>query len=166
MHARFVCLACGKEVLSSARAAGRQSYCGHADCQRARKAQWQRQRMAADADYRANQRRCIEEWRRERPGYWSAYRQSRPDKAERNRQLQLERNRRRRRRDEPAGGEGVIAKVDASPANALKLLDDGEYWLVPVIAKMDASRVRITAIPRTCEGLQKRTRSPPPPTAS
>ena len=173
MHVRFICLACSKECAASARSAGRQSYCGLAGCQRVRKAAWKRERMAVDADYRANQKRCVEQWRRDHPGYWSQYREAHPTKAERNRQLQSVRNRRRRSVSATAmdagfgtGADPLIAKVDAFEPKALKLPDSGEYWLVPVIAKVDASRVRIITIPRDCPGLQKRTRSPPASTAS
>ena len=166
MHVRFICLACGKERAASARSSGRQSYCGLADCQRARKAAWKRERIAVDADYRANQQRCVEQWRRDHPGYWSRYREMNPAQAERNRQLQGVRNRRRRSgsavaMDAGASADPLIAKVDAFEAKALKLPDSGEYWLIPVIAKVDASRVKIITIPDDCPELQKRTRSPP-----
>jgi hypothetical protein len=36
--------------------------------------------------------------------------------------------------------------MDASEPKAVKLPENGEYWLVPVIAKMDASKVKITVI--------------------
>ena len=154
MSATFVCVACCKEHEASSRSGGRQSYCGTYDCQRARKATWKRESLAADADHRANQRRSFQEWSRANPGYWTDYRHDHPDKAERNRQMQRERNRRRPRKGPIAAGD-VIAKVDASPSTSLKSVENGEYWLVPVmapvIAKVDALKVRLTVIPATCE---------------
>lgn len=64
MHFKFVCLGCGKEKPSAPRSVGRQSYCGEKVCQKTRKAVWQRQKLARDSDYVANQRRCYEAWRR------------------------------------------------------------------------------------------------------
>jgi hypothetical protein len=66
-----------------------------------------------------------------------------PDKAERNRLLQRARNHRRQQLKAKASGT-LIAKMDALITNNSGLLPDtAEYWLVPVIAKMDAFRVKI-----------------------
>lgn len=148
MNANFVCLACGKEKPGSPRSADKQSYCGEGACQRARKALWQRQRMAADPDYHANQQHCYQEWCRDHSGYWSGYRQTHPKQAERNRLLQRQRNCRRRCRNTAGSSPpAIIAKMDASVSpKASKPPMNGEYWLVPVIAKMDALRVKITTI--------------------
>lgn len=141
----FVCLACGKEKAASPRSAGRQSYCGEKSCQRARKTAWQRQSLAEDPEHRANQQSSQEAWRREHPNYWSEYRRRRPDIAERNRRLQTRRDRKRRRPSSP-----VLAKMDAlAPPNPPKLQAKGECWLVPVLAKMDALRVKIVMVSAT-----------------
>lgn len=151
MNIVIVCLACGKEKPGSPRVAGRQSHCGEPACQRARKAAAERQSMATDPEHRATKRQSDEAWGRAHPGYWSEYRQRHPDKAERNRLLQRQRNLRRRRPSVDAAPGSVIAKLDSSvslkwpepPAN-------GEYWLVPVIAKLDALRVKIIVITDDC----------------
>lgn len=149
MNVVIVCFACGKEKPGSPRVVGRQSHCGEPACQRARKAAAERQSMVTDPDHRATKRQSDAAWCRAHPGYWSEYRRRHPEKAERNRMLQRQRNLRRRR---PApDAVPVIAKLDASasfkrpepPAN-------GEYWLVPVIAKLDALRVKIIAITDDC----------------
>ena len=68
-----------------------------------------------------------------------------PEKAERNRMLQSIRNRRRRSKPKNRSDEELIAKVDASIVNNFKVV--GQYWLVPVIAKVDALKVNIFDIP-------------------
>ena len=83
-------------------------------------------------------------WRREHPDYWSEYRRRRPDVAERNRRLQARRDRKRRRQPPKSL---VLAKIDASTIpKPPGLHANGEYWLVPVLAKMDALRVKIVVV--------------------
>ena len=146
MSTTFVCLSCGKEKPAAPRSGGRQSYCGERTCQRSRKASWQGQSLANDPDYRANQRLSHQAWCRIHPGYWSEYRRRHPEQAERNRRLQARRDRRRRQRPKSAAA-AVLAKMDAlisfKPA---ELPVKGEFWLIPMLAKMDALRVKIVAI--------------------
>ena len=75
------CVHCGKFFIPRNR---NQNYCTEADCQRARKAAWQRYKMKTDVDYRAQQQLSNEKWVNKTPGYWTRYRQQNPDKAERN----------------------------------------------------------------------------------
>jgi hypothetical protein len=99
--------------------------------------------MRTDPDYRFNQRLSSQTWAKAHPGYWRAYRKRHPEKAERNRLLQTIRNRRRRH---PLGVDHqLIAKVDASIVNQFKTV--GQYWIVPVIAKVDALKVNIFEVP-------------------
>lgn len=143
------CVHCGKFFIPRNR---NQNYCTEADCQRARKATWQRYKMKTDVDYRAQQRLSNEKWVNKTPGYWTRYRQRNPDKAERNRALQHIRNRRNRQsdRDRPFP---VIAKMDARKSYDFDLL--GQFYLVPVIAKMDVSKVNIYIISKGYHGLQR-----------
>jgi len=121
-------------------------------CQRARKAIWQRYKMKTDVDYRAQQQLSNEKWVNKTPGYWTRYRQRNPDKVERNRALQHIRNRRNRQTDQdPAFA--VIAKMDARKSYDFDLL--GQFYLVPVIAKMDVSKVNIYIISKGYHGLQR-----------
>jgi hypothetical protein len=109
--------------------------------------------MVADPDYRANQRLCYQAWCRRHHGYWSEYRQAHPKQAERNRLLQRQRNLCRQRRESgTVVHHPVIAKMDASLSfNVRELPTNGEYWLVPIIAKMDALKVKITTIIGDCQ---------------
>ena len=94
----------------------KQNYCVEQPCQRARKATWQRYKMKTDSDYRTQQKLSNEKWVKKNPGYWTRYRQRNPDKAERNRILQHIRNRRKRRTDQEPEIP-VIAKMDMSKVN-------------------------------------------------
>ena len=131
-------------------------YCGEPVCQRARKAAWQREKIRGDPDYRADQKRCWQDWCKAHPGYWKEYRQQHPDQARRNLDLQKVRNVRWRSRGlgDPTGMQGsLIAKMDASKpfGTSGRAAFSGQFWLVPVIAKMDALKVSIYGIPKICE---------------
>ena len=137
-----ICSGCGRNFTRSPRHPG-QSYCSRPECQRKRKARWQKEKMTSDDHYRLNQKTSQEEWVRKNPGYWKRYRQNKPEQAGRNRMMQMMRNRRtRHKKDIP---DDVIAKMDASEAR--KILPYGQFYLVPVIAKMDALKVNIFGIP-------------------
>jgi hypothetical protein len=143
------CVHCGKFFIPRNR---NQNYCIEADCQRARKAVWQRYKMKTDVDYRTQQQLSNEKWVNKTPGYWTRYRQRNPDKAERNRILQHIRNRRNRQTDQDPACP-VIAKMDARKSYDFDLL--GQFYLVPVIAKMDVSKVNIYIISKGYHGLQR-----------
>lgn len=118
-----------------------QRFCSNMPCQRARKAKWQRDKMATDPDYQANQRDARQAWQRQHPDYWRHYRQRRADYRERNRLLQTHRDHKRR--------VPVLAKMDAS--GALTFVNPGIYHLIPatgeVLAKMDALSMKCHLIP-------------------
>ena len=120
----------------------KQYYCSRPECQQARKAAWQRMKMKTDPDYRAAKRMSQQKWAGNNPGYWNAYRKRNPEKAERNRMLQTIRNRRRQN-----AGKDLIAKIDARKRMYFQPI--GQFWLVPVIAKMDAAKVNICTITGT-----------------
>jgi hypothetical protein len=102
--------------------------------------------MKTDPIYAANQKSSQHQWVKANPGFWKQYRKDNPQKAERNRILQAIRNRRARRSLEPARMDPVlIAKMDASKSDNFQML--GQFWLLPVIAKMDALKVNIVKIP-------------------
>jgi hypothetical protein len=123
-----------------------QNYSSRPDCQKARKAAWQRNKLRTDPEYRASRRisRRISrrKWQRNNPEYWKQYRQDNPDKVERNRALQRVRNRQRDPENESQSSR--IAKIDAGNSRSHGL--SGTYWLIPVIAKMDAAKIYIHAI--------------------
>jgi hypothetical protein len=115
-----------------------QTHCSTPVCQRARKALWQRQKLANDPEYAQGQKLSNNKWLASKPNYWKDYRSRNPDKAARNRALQQIRNRARtatvRVMDTPR--HVGIAKMDAR--NPLQNGLFGEFWLVPMIAKMDS----------------------------
>ena len=124
-----------------------QYYCFRAECQKARKAAWKRKKMRDDPEYRLNQQASNKAWFEAHPGYWKGYRKRNPEKAERNRILQSIRNRRRAIKNKAGtkGNGSLIAKVDASHSGKIKVA--GQFWMVPVIAKVDALKVYISEIP-------------------
>lgn len=135
MSAKIRCRNCGRLFVRDVRVRS-QSYCGAKVCQKARKAAWQRQRMAEDDDYRADQREGQKIWRDKSPDYWRRYRQSHPQYCERNRMLQKWRDARAK--------SGDLAKMDAS-ARIMPLIS-GTYYLIPDLAKMDAFRQKVHII--------------------
>lgn len=143
------CINCGRDFPRSPRHKN-QNYCQRKSCQRAKNADWQRNRMRTDPEYRAGQKLSQKKWVSGNPDYWKQYRARNPESAERNRLLQRVRNQKRRGHhgSEPGARESVIAKMDASKQEKpgkFKLM--GQYWLVPMIAKMDPLKANIVAIP-------------------
>ena len=128
-----------------------QRYCSRKECQKARKAKWQREKMASDEEYRKNQADSQARWAAKKEGYWKRYRASHPEYEDRNREKQKERDRTRRSRDGPksdASISGDLAKMDAlNPENEIIT---GTYRLIPVqgdtLAKMDAITVELRTI--------------------
>jgi len=118
-----------------------QVYCMKPACGRARKAAWKRNKMQTDPDYRYNQKLANQKWAKAHPGYWKQYRRQHPEYVNRNRILQTVRNRKRSRCHPPNGPGSLIAKVDASIYCKNRLV--GQFYLVPVIAKVDALKVNI-----------------------
>jgi len=120
-----------------------QRFCANKACQRARKAQWQREKMATDPDYQANQRDCQHRWQHQHPHYWRQYRQTRADYRERNRLLQQHRDHKRRGR--------LLAKMDV--LEAVTSIQPGIYHLIPALgphrAKMDVLSQKCHVIPIT-----------------
>ena len=112
-----------------------QRYCGEEDCQRARKRKWQKEKLATDPDYKANQRACQIDWHSEHPGYYRKYRQGNPRYCQRNTLLQTYRNAKAR----------VIAKMDASETPPVN--KPSAFYLLPLIAKMDALPQKVFLIP-------------------
>ena len=70
--------------------------CGLLECQRRRRAESHRQRIATDPEYAEVVRDSRRKWRQAHRDYQQRYRQSHPTAAERNRQLQHGRDARRR----------------------------------------------------------------------
>jgi hypothetical protein len=120
-----------------------QRFCSNTSCQKARKAKWQRAKMATDPDYQANQRDAQHAWQTRHPDYWRQYRLKRADYQARNRLLQTHRDHTRRAQ--------ALAKMDASAS--VPFVISGVYHLIPAIgaplAKMDVLAQKYHVIPIT-----------------
>ncbi len=88
------CLYC-QQVFQSSKFQRRQAVCGEADCQRRRRADYHRAKIAADPEYREVCRDSPRKWRFRNPDYWKQYRQKNPASADRNREQQQLRDRKR-----------------------------------------------------------------------
>ena len=122
-----------------------QEYCSNPECQKTRKRRWQKEKLAKDSDYRANQAEAQKQWRSRNRDYWRQYRKRNPAYTEKNRIRQRERNRGRR------SGVG-IAKMDELKGKTV--IPSGRYRLVPFcnlgIAKRDELIVEIGVISGDC----------------
>jgi len=140
MHGKMRCAHCRCLFVPNPRAKT-QRFCAHQACQRARKAPWQREKMASDPDYRANQRDCQHRWQHQHPQYWRAYRQQRAAYRERNRLLQQHRDHKRRA--------PPLAKMDV--LEPVIFIQPGIYHLIPAVgeslAKMDVLAQKCQVIP-------------------
>jgi len=131
------CVHCGCDFKPDPRVKT-QRYCSAKECQRARKRAWQQEKLRSDPDYKANQRDCQREWHKRHPGYYRQYRERHHKSCERNRLMQRYRNSRKRSRHK-------VATMDAF--RTAPILDPALYYLLPVIAKMDASTQKVLIIP-------------------
>ena len=123
----FRCKACRRIQPANPRSPNQQ-YCGRAECQRARKRAWQREKRATDPDYRQNQIDTQKRWRERHPGYWQAYR--------------------KRKKRLPPPPDPPDAKMDGLSTNFS--IFPGEYILIPAGSpgvKMDATQVILLPIP-------------------
>jgi len=124
-----------------------QSYCSKPDCQRTRRRRWQREKLQADADYRANQAAAQRRWRESHPDYWRVYRACHPEYTARNRAQQRERNR-RRRLAVTGPSPPAVAKMDVYDGERPSV--SGTYRLIPVsgsgLAKRDEYLVKMQVI--------------------
>ncbi len=136
MDGKIQCAAlnCGRIFAPNPRVKN-QRYCSAKDCQRARKRKWQKEKLAADPEYKANQRDCQREWHLRHPGYYKKYRQDHPSCRERNTLLQGYRNAKSR----------LIAKMDEFKPAPPK--GPRAFYLLPLVAKMDASPQKVLLIP-------------------
>jgi hypothetical protein len=92
------CRFCEQAFLPSKYQSG-QLVCGSPGCQRRRRAEYHRQKIAADPEYRQVCRDSPQKWRSRHPDYWRRYREQHPAAVERNRQQQHLRDQKRRLRD-------------------------------------------------------------------
>ena len=139
-----MCACCKKRFIAHP-AVRDQRYCSYPQCQKRRKRDWQKGKLAIDSDYRANQASAQRQWRSRNRDYWRQYWKRNPAYTEKNRIRQKERNRGRR------SGAG-IAKIDELRGKTV--IPSGRYRLVPFcnlgIAKMDELIVEIGVISVGC----------------
>jgi hypothetical protein len=76
-----------------------QAVCSDLGCQRRRRAEYHRRKIAADPEYRQVCLDSPQKWRSRNPDYWRHYREQHPDSVERNRQQQHVRDQKRHLRD-------------------------------------------------------------------
>ena len=76
-----------------------QLVCSDFGCQRRRRAEYHRQKIATDPEYRQVCLDSPQKWRSRNPDYWRQYREQHPAAVERNRQQQHFRDQKRRLRD-------------------------------------------------------------------
>jgi hypothetical protein len=127
----IICKGCNKEKPFNPRC-NNQQYCGDKDCQNARKARWQREKMAADKEYRSRQNKCKRRWRENYPDheYQEQYRQEHEEYVRRNREMQRIRN----RKYHSIQKQQKIVKMDTLSAKA----DKTAIWQIQKL-KMDES---------------------------
>jgi hypothetical protein len=139
MKSPRLCLACGNTFVPLLHVP-RQRYCSSKACQRARRRDWQNNRLRTDNDYRDNQARAQAKWRASHSSYWREYRTAHPAYRERNRSMQRSRNARRSCRP--------IAKMDVT--RPPRPLSSGFYVLThaheAAVANMDAWTVHIAVL--------------------
>jgi hypothetical protein len=85
-----------QQVFQPSKFQPRQTVCGEAGCQRQRRTDYHRGKIAADPEYREVCRDSPRKWRAGHPGYWKQYRETHPEAAELNRRQQKLRDRKRR----------------------------------------------------------------------
>lgn len=129
--AHKLCACCGKSFDPRPQIP-HQAYCSSPACQRARKRQWQQDKVHSDPDYRDNQRDAQRAWLKRHPDYWRQYRHDHPDYGARNRTRKWE------KALVPADG---FAKMDASPIApglyrirpaATPWREDQDSWIVRI----------------------------------
>jgi len=147
MATTFICRHCRELKPVNHRLKGHQQYCDAPACQRARKAAWQKSKIAADPLYRAQQIEALCDWRKKRPlhQYQKEYRDSHPEYVQRNRELQKNRNQKRSSRLACL----KIVKMDAyqnpiSEKPASYIMKPYKVDASGKIVKMDALFVQLT----------------------
>ena len=105
------CKHCGRSFILTSRHPN-QKYCSQKECQRTRKNNWQRRKLAKDEDYRINQAECWAKWASQHPGYWKRYREKHSAYVQRNKETQRERNRINRGQPPVSPMISNVAKMD------------------------------------------------------
>jgi hypothetical protein len=89
------CLCCQK-LFQPSKFQPRQAFCGDGECQRKRRADYHRKKIASDPEYREGCRDSPRKWRARNPDYWKQYRQKNAAVVEQNRRQQKLRDQKRK----------------------------------------------------------------------
>ncbi len=104
--------------------------CHQPDCQKRRRRDYHRQKVASDPLYRQVCLDSCHQWREEHPDYWKRYRQAHPRAVEGNRQRQQQRDQKRR----------LVHLANNNLAFDLKR-STAEVWLLGPAAKVLANNI-------------------------
>ena len=122
-----------------------QTVCSEAVCQRQRRTDYHREKIATDLEYRDGCRDSPRKWRARNPGYWSRYRAEHPAVVVGNREQQKLRDRRARLRDlanntlardlkHSAAEIWLVGPGAESLAN--NTLAPGQVWVIEALASL------------------------------
>lgn len=114
------CACCGKNFEVRPQVPN-QSFCSVPECQRARKREWQKDKLRRDPDYQANQRAAQRAWSARNNSYWRDWRQAQQMSAPQGRADPAEKN---VPRHASLSAPGVV-KMDVSA------LPPDLYWISP-----------------------------------
>ena len=140
-----------QQIFQPSRFQRRQTVCSEGDCQRRRRADDHRARIAADPEYREVCRDSPRKWRSRNPDYWRQYRKKNPASADRNREQQQLRDRKRRLCDLANNTSALDLKHSAA-----------QIWLVGPAATHLANNNSARAQVWVIEALPPRTARPEP----
>lgn len=84
-----------QQSFQASRSHPEQAVCSRPECQRQRRADYRRHKLASDPAYAEACRQSARQWRKQHSEYWDQYRQAHPDAVARNRDQQQARDRKR-----------------------------------------------------------------------
>ena len=142
MARMFRCKHCGRLVKRNPRIKSFQQYCGQAECQGARKNAWRREKNENDEGYRTKRRVSNKRWRDQHQAhsYHKRYRETHPEYAAQNRQMQQKRNEKRKVDDR------LVEIVKSDALSSERLINTGLYSLSPCKENSDGKIVKSDAL--------------------
>jgi hypothetical protein len=150
MAKKFLCKHCHQYKKVTIRSKAQQHYCSSPMCQKARKNQWEREKLRNDGAYKNKRQKIKSDWRIKKPcdQYQRLYRATHPGYEQTNREKQKIRN---KKRQEIKNKQAIRKIVKTDALNPEKLITTGLYTLLPYqggtyakkIVKTDALIVEI-----------------------
>jgi hypothetical protein len=145
-----ICLHC-KSHFKPSKYHHNQNYCYNKECQKARKALWQKDKIQKDPSYKANQKDATRCWLDKNPSYYLEYRKKHENYTAKNRKKSRERYQYMRYSGKISSASEEnkdFAKMDV--ASSQLPVKSGRYKLMPLgitdFAKMDAAIVQLIVI--------------------